>query len=226
MAGLSVHTAETAYAVTQAEIKAWNKIDSSDDDTVVALIERAVHNWAKEYTNRTLTTVTYQLFIDSIYDVDIPLQEGMYVGIDRNISTKNILLPKSPVTSVTHIKSYDDADTATTFASSNYYLDNVSVPAKIVLRKGKSYPTSLRVANGLEIQYVAGYGATTAIPYDIKSACLEYSAYLFEHRGDLLDGKRVLAPTSATQLLQAYRIKSLSVNPYRGQAQYVGQMGA
>ena len=151
MAGLKVHTAETAYAVTQAEIKAWNKIDSSDDDTVVALIERAVHNWAKEYTNRTLTTVTYQLFIDSIYDVDIPLQEGMYVGIDRNISTKNILLPKSPVTSVTHIKSYDDADTATTFASSNYYLDNVSVPAKIVLRKGKSYPTSLRVANGLEI---------------------------------------------------------------------------
>ena len=119
MAGLKVHTAETAYAVTQAEIKAWNKIDSSDDDTVVALIERAVHNWAKEYTNRTLTTVTYQLFIDSIYDVDIPLQEGMYVGIDRNISTKNILLPKSPVSSVTHIKSYDDADTATTFASSN-----------------------------------------------------------------------------------------------------------
>ena len=64
MAGLKVHTAETAYAVTQAEIKAWNKIDSSDDDTVVALIERAVHNWVKEYTSRTLTTVTYQLFLD------------------------------------------------------------------------------------------------------------------------------------------------------------------
>ena len=54
MAGLKVHTVETAYAVTQAEIKAWLKIDSSDDDTVVALIERAVHNWAKEYTKRTI----------------------------------------------------------------------------------------------------------------------------------------------------------------------------
>ena len=63
MAGLKVHTAETAYAVTQAEIKAWNKIDSSDDDSVVALIERAVHNWAKEYTNRTLTTVTYNCLL-------------------------------------------------------------------------------------------------------------------------------------------------------------------
>ena len=225
MAGLKVHTAETAYAVTQAEIKAWNKIDSSDDDTVVALIERAVHNWAKEYTNRTLTTVTYQLFIDAIYDVDIPLQEGMYIGIDRDINTRNILLPKSPVSSVTHIKTHTDSDEESTYSTSNYYLDNVSVPSRIVLRKGKSYPSDLRVANGIEIQYVAGYGATTAIPYDIKSACLEYSAYLFEHRGDLLDGKRVLAPTTATQLLQPYRIKSLSRNPYRGQAQYVGMGG-
>ena len=222
MAGLKVHTAETAFAVTQAEIKAWNKIDSSDDDTVVALIEKAVHNWAKEYTNRTLTTVTYQLFIDSIYDSEIPLQEGMYIGIDRSIDSRNILLPKSPVSSVTHIKHYNDSDEATTFATSKYFLDDVSVPARIVLRKGQTYPTDLRVANGIEVQYVAGYGATTAIPFDIKSACLEYSAYLFEHRGDLLDGKRVQAPITATQLLQPYRIKGLSKNPYRGQAQYVG----
>ena len=86
MAGLQVHTAETAYAVTQAEIKAWNKIDSSDDDTVVALIERAVHNWAKEYTNRTLTTVTYNLFIDSVYDYDIPIYEGFYTGYDGQLN--------------------------------------------------------------------------------------------------------------------------------------------
>tara|TARA_Y100001937_G_scaffold108171_1_gene151552 strand:+ start:659 stop:1336 length:678 start_codon:yes stop_codon:yes gene_type:complete len=225
MAGLKVHTAETAFAVTQAEIKAWNKIDSSDDDTVVALIEKAVHNWAKEYTNRTLTTATYQFFLDLYNDIDFPIQEGIYEGIDRTFNTRAIHLPKSPVTSVTHIKTYDDEDNATTFASSNYYLDDVSVPARIVLRKGASYPSGLRVANGLEIQYVAGYGATTAIPFDIKSACLEYSAYLFEHRGDLLDGKRVMAPISATQLLQSYRIKSFSTNPYKTKVSYGGMFG-
>ena len=225
MAGLQVHTAETAYAVTQAEIKAWCKIDSSDDDTAVALIERAVHNWAKEYTSRTLTTVTYNLFIDTVYESDIPIQEGFYVGYDGRSNKRSIDLPKSPVASVSHIKYYDDADTATTFATSNYYLDTASIPARIVLRKGSSYPTSLRVANGIEIRYVAGYGATTTIPYDIKSACLAYASYLFEHRGDLLDGKRILAPTSATQLLEPYRIKSLSTHPYRGQATYRGMFG-
>jgi len=225
MAGLSVHTAETAYAVTQAEIKAWNKIDSSDDDTVVALIERAVHNWAREYTSRSLTAVTYTLNIDAIYDTDIPIQEGTYIGIDQDINRRSILLPKSPVSSVTHIKYYDDSDSATTYATSNYYVDTVSVPARIVLRNGSSWPTGLRVANALEIRYIAGYGATTAVPYDIKSACLEYSAYLFEHRGDLLNGSRVLAPTSATQLLDPYRIKSLSTHPYRGHAHYGGMFG-
>tara|TARA_R100001460_G_scaffold46203_1_gene83649 strand:+ start:582 stop:1259 length:678 start_codon:yes stop_codon:yes gene_type:complete len=225
MAGLKVHTTETAYAVTQAEIKAWLKIDSSDDDTVVALIERAVHNWAKEYTKRTLTTVTYQLFVDAVYDNDMPIPEGFYVGIDRNIDRRSILLPKSPVSSVTHIKYYTDDDTATTYATSNYFLDTANVPARVVLRNGANWPVSLRVANGIEIQYVAGYGATTAIPYDIKSACLAYASYLFEHRGDLLDGKRVLAPTSATQLLQSYIIKSMSTNPYRGHAQFGGLFG-
>jgi|TARA_R110001592_G_scaffold164299_1_gene398369 uncharacterized phiE125 gp8 family phage protein len=225
MAGLQVHTAETAYAVTQAEIKAWNKIDSTDDDTAVALIERAVHNWAKEYTGRTLTTVTYNLFIDSVYDYDIPIHEGFYTGYDSHVYKRSIALPKSPVSSVTHIKYYDDSDNASTFATTNYFVDNASVPAKIVLRKGASYPSSLRVANGIEIKYVAGYGATTAVPYDIKSACLAYSAYLFEHRGDLLDGKRVLAPTSATQLLEAYKIKDVGVHPYRGVAQFGGLFG-
>ncbi len=225
MAGLQVHTAETAYAVTQAEIKAWCKIDSTDDDATVAIIERTVHNWAKQYTSRTLTTVTYNLFIDTVYDDDIEIHEGLYTAYDGHTRKRSIALPNSPVASVSHIKYYDDSDNASTFATSNYYLDNVSIPAKIVLRKGASYPTSLRVANGIEIKYVAGYGATTAVPYDIKSACLAYSAYLFEHRGDLLDGKRVLAPTSATQLLEPYKIKSLSTQPYRGRLQYGGMFG-
>ena len=63
-------------------------------------------------------------------------------------------------------------------------------------------------------------------PYSIAKVLNESYDSATADRGDLFDGNRVLAPTSATQLLQAYRIKSLSVHPYRGQAQYVGQMGA
>ena len=103
-------------------------------------------------------------------------------------------------------------------------LDSAGVPARLVLRNGESYPTGLRVANAIEITYVAGYGNASDVPQDIKHACLLYTAYLFEHRGDLLDGKQVYAPTSATRLLQPYVIRQFSTNPYRGTAHYGGMI--
>ena len=34
---------------------------------------------------------------------------------------------------------YDDEDSATTFASSNYYVDSAHEPGRIVLREGKHF---------------------------------------------------------------------------------------
>jgi len=222
MAGLSVQTAETAFAITSAEVKSWLRIDGSDDDTVISTLLKASHNWAKRYTGRSLTTQTLKMSIDSVYDTDIPLQEGNYIGIDQDITRRSILLPQSPVASISSVKYYDDADTESTFASSKYYLDNQGIPARFVLRNGESYPTGLRVANALEITYVAGYGASSDVPDDIKHACLIYTAWLFEHRGD--GTERMSAPYQATQLLQPYIIRQFGTNPYRCTAHYGGMV--
>ena len=222
MAGLTVTTAETEFAITSAEIKNWLRIDGSDDDTVIGNLVKASHNWAKRYTARSITTQTLKLSIDSVYDTDIPVKEGNYVGIDQDITRRSILLPQSPVASISSVKYYDDADTESTFASSKYYLDSAGVPARFVLRNGESYPTGLRVANALEITYVAGYGTSNDVPQDIKHACLIYTAWLFEHRGD--GTERNSAPYQATQLLQPYVIRQFSTNPYRGTAHYGGMI--
>ena len=42
MAGLKIHTAQTDNAITLAEMKAYLKVDSSDDDTVIGIIKQAV----------------------------------------------------------------------------------------------------------------------------------------------------------------------------------------
>jgi uncharacterized phiE125 gp8 family phage protein len=120
------------------------------------------------------------------------------------------------------VKYYDDADNESTFASSKYYLDKAGIPARFVLRNGESYPTGLRVSNAIEIKYVAGYGGASDIPDDIKHACLIYTAWLFEHRGD--GAERMTAPYQATQLLQPYVIRQMSTNPYRGTAHYGGMV--
>jgi len=222
MAGLTVTTGETEFAITSAEVKNWLRIDGSDDDTVISTLLKASHNWAKRYTARSITTQTLKLSIDSVYDTDIPVKEGNYVGIDQDITRRSILLPQSPVASISSVKYYDDADTESTFASSKYYLDSAGVPARFVLRNGESYPTGLRVANALEITYVAGYGGASDVPDDIKHACLIYTAWLFEHRGDGVE--RMSAPYQATQLLQPYVIRQFSTNPYRGTAHYGGMV--
>ncbi len=218
MAGLKIHTAQTDSAITLAELKAYLKVDSSDDDVVLNIIKQTVDSWAKEYTHRTLCTTTYQLFIDDLSDSNVPIQEGMYDGIDLVYNKRPILLPFSPVASITHAKYYSDDDTATTWATSNYRLDNASVPSRFTLQTGSTYPTGLRPVNGFEIQYVAGYGDNTAVPMQIKQACLIYGSYLFENRGD--NEKSVKAPYSATALLQPFVVTQLSTNPYKTNKTY------
>ena len=58
MAGVKIQTAQTDNAITLAQLKAYLKVDSSDDDTVLGIIKQTVDSWAKEYTGRTLCTTT------------------------------------------------------------------------------------------------------------------------------------------------------------------------
>tara|TARA_Y100001937_G_scaffold53300_1_gene73515 strand:- start:1858 stop:2544 length:687 start_codon:yes stop_codon:yes gene_type:complete len=219
MAGLVVETAETQFAITLAELKEHVKVEDTSDDTVLTIIQKAAHNWAKQYTQRSLTTQTLQLFIDSVYPKDKVLQEGLYLGVDLDLTRRGISLPFSPVSSISSVKSFDDDDTAKTFSSSKYHLDEASYPSKLVLKNGENFPTGTRAVNAIRIQYVAGYGASSAVPQDIKSACLIYGAYLYEHRGDrVFSGNDHVqsVPYTATQLLQPYRTYNLGRFPYEG----------
>jgi uncharacterized phiE125 gp8 family phage protein len=156
---------------------------------------------------RAIMSQTLQLFLDNLDDIDNPLWEGMRTGPYLNYYKNYIDLPMPPVTSVTHVKTYDDEDTATTFASSNYYVDNAKQPARIVLRTGETFPTALRVANAIEVQYVVGYASASAVPEPIKFAIYQVLTYLYEHRGDMYEGKTSL-PATATKLLAPYVVYS------------------
>ena len=102
------------------------------------------------------------------------------------------------------IKTYNDSDEATTFAASKYYVDNAREPARIVLRKGQTFPTALRVANAIEIQYVAGYSSVSAIPEAIRVGLLQHIAHLYEHRGDMGDTQGSMFPPMLKALYAPY----------------------
>ena len=150
---------------------------------------------------------TYQQFLDSFDEYEDPLFEGVRQGPYLNYYKNYIDLVKSPVISVTHIKTYQDDDSATTMAASKYYVDNAREPSRIVLRQGETFPTALRVANAIEIQYVAGYTSPYQVPEPIRLAILQIIAHMYEHRGDMGNAaEAMMMPSMCKRLLSPYVI--------------------
>jgi len=207
MAGLVLHTAPASEPITLAEAKSYLRVDSSGDDALITSLIVSARMLCEEHMQRAIMSQTLQLFIDSTRDIDEPLWEGTRTGPYLNYYKNYIDLPMPVISSVTHVKTYDDADNATIFASTRYYVDKARQPARVVLRTGETLPTALRVANAIEVQYVTGYSSANAVPEPIKFAIYQVLTYLYEHRGDMYEGKTSL-PATATKLLAPYVVYS------------------
>ena len=210
-------TAPAELPVTLDEVKHQLEIDDADTarDALVMGFARTATGQAEAYTGRVLISQTWTAFWDvwpAVANADAPIWEGWREGPETLLDSpgRELALPKPPLQSVTHVKTYDDSDVATTFAASNYFQDTASVPGRIVLRKSVSAPTIGRTANGLEIQFVAGYGDNFAdVPQSIRDGILQLSAFLYENRGDCPPEKQAVIGSGAAALWQPFAIMRL-----------------
>lgn len=218
MAGLQIVTEAIDYPVSLTRVKEHLRLSDQTDDTLVRGLIIAATKHVEEMTQRTLTSTTYNLFIDYVHETDYPLWEGSRVGPDIAYRQNFIELPRGPLVSVTHVKSYDDSDTATTFDSSKYFVDTANTPPRIVLRDGQSWPTGLRAANGLEVQYVAGYGPNdTDVPEPLRLAIMQIITFNYENRGD----EAGQFPSLVGSLVAPYKVLSLNSTPFNNIVQKV-----
>ncbi len=194
MSGLVITTEPSQEPVTLQEVKEYLRVeDSTDERNLRPLIETA-RRFAEQHLGRTLVATTFTQFYDAFDEMEDPLFEGMRTGPYINYYKNYLVLATAPITSVTHIKTHNDADVSTTMSTSKYYVDNAREPSRIVLRKGESFPTSLRVANAIEVQFVAGYQSIYSIPEPIRMGILQHIAHLYEHRGDMYEASNAYPP--------------------------------
>ena len=117
-----------------------------------------------------------------------------------------MLLPKPPLLQVVQVATYNEQDEGTVLPASDYFVDRASEPGRIVLRTGAAVPAITRAANGLEIQFVAGYGDDPHdVPEPIRLGLLQLVAALNENRGDCPMGELVTA-SGAADLWRPFRI--------------------
>jgi len=214
MSGIVTVTEPSIEPVSVVEAREHLRLDDDVDESLVFSLILAARQWAENYTGRSLINRTMQMYLDGFTEVDTSLWEGTRTGIHITNYQNYIELVSAPVSAVSSIKFYNDADTQGTWATSNYYVDTVREPARILLRDGGTYPTNLRAANGLEINYTAGYGANrTDVPEAIRVAILQYMTFMYEHRGDV-EQNNIVPPKLCGQLLNSYRILRYGSNPY------------
>jgi uncharacterized phiE125 gp8 family phage protein len=180
--------------ITLAEAKAQCRTDSTADDALLTSLIIAARMVAELILGRALITQTLRLLCDVAP------------------TGQSLSLPRPPLQSITHIKTYDDADVATLFPASQYYADSSSQPGRVVLRGAARWPAIGRSAHGFEVQYVVGYGAAADVPAAIKQGMLAHIAQLYTHRGDELqregqpDPRAIAIPAQALALYAPYRL--------------------
>lgn len=212
---LDLVTAPAIEPITVAEVKNVVRVDHTDDDTLIGFLITAARTNAEAFTRRAFITQTWKLFMDNFFGrTNYPWNSGNY-SHHSNIfpgGFDSIEIPMAPLLSVTHLKTYDDADVATTFAASNYFVSVKSgdfvQPGSLTLRESTVWPTVNRVKDGVEIQFVAGYGTSaTDVPQQIRMAIQEEAAFLYNNRGSC-DAKTVNSGIARTLLTQ-FRIMKL-----------------
>tara|TARA_S200002703_G_scaffold154916_1_gene158435 strand:- start:10562 stop:11236 length:675 start_codon:yes stop_codon:yes gene_type:complete len=224
MAGLTTVTAPATTPITATEAGEYLRLDSGVDATLLGVMVDGAADYVEAYTNRSMINRTLKYSIDYIDELDYPLHDGFSVGPDLYYRNTYLNLPRPPVSSVTHVKFFDDADTENTFSTDKYYLDNQREPARVKLRRGEVWPTALRVSNAIEVTYVSGYGATSAdVPAQLRLAMLQYVAFIYENRGDsITEGAHIARiPQAIRTMLDPFRVRSLSRNPFDVTTEYM-----
>lgn len=183
--GLSVHTAATTEPVSVQEVKDHSRIDQSDLTTLTWIANAivAAREKCETFLKRRFVSTTLRLTLDEWPEV--------------------FYLPSPPLVSVTSVKYYDLSGVQQTLSGSNYTVDQYTQPGRITPAYGLSWPTSRVHTNSIEVLYVAGYGAASAVPYAIKQAILFTVATWFEHRENTGQNMTEL-PDTAKSLLRSH----------------------
>lgn len=222
---LKLKTAPSAQAISLADVKTYLRIDDNDEDSLLTrLISAAVSN-VEEYMGRALVQQTWTLWLDHFPTKErrnAPT-EGVYhlpVGF-FDLARRTIELPRPPLSSVNFLKTYDTANTATTFDASRFYVDSASEPGRIALNSGETWPAGpFREINSVEIEFVSGYGiADTDIPAILREALTETVKYYYslktrqfetgESRLLLEINSKADLPENVRQMINPFRVYQL-----------------
>ncbi len=206
-------TAPAAEPVTAAEMRAFTRATATQlpDADAEALIETA-RQWIEDRSGMAMIDQTWTLTIDRWPGYHEPWWDGVRDGAVSQIqrTPNGVDLPRYPLSSITSVTTYAADSTPTVVTVADVFdVDAASIPGRMTLQSGQVWPVVSRPSNGIEIAYVAGYGATGAsVPAPVKQAVLRLAGYLFDNRGGC-DAAEAYRASGACGIMGSYRVKRI-----------------
>jgi len=182
--------APAAEPVTLAEAKAYLRLQHDSEDALLAGLVRAAREEVERSTGVALIDQHWRMTLDDWPDSAI------------------VAIARFPVKEITAVTAYGSEGEAWAVDPGTYTLDAASRPARLYF---ESRPEPLRVLNGVEIDFVAGYGeAGTDVPDLLRRAILLLTAHWFEFRGQFQPADQPVGyPDAYERLIAGYRTRRL-----------------
>jgi hypothetical protein len=200
-------TPPAAEPVTADELRSWLRDVSDPDAALNELIAAARETFERE-TSLALMPQGRRLMLDA-WPVDHAAMgdwDGVREGAFVQGAPRALELPVAPLISVTAITLYAGNNAATVLSPSTYYVDTHNEPGRITIGAGVTVPAPGRSANGIQIDYQAGFADAAHVPAPIKLALKQLAAHFYENREAVADMTMSNAPQTFVAAVRRYRI--------------------
>lgn len=133
-------TPPSTFPITLSEAKANLVVTHSDDDGLITALIAAATARLEAALGYAVMPQTWEIALDAF-------------------PTKEIVLPRWPVASVSSVKYTDPDGVEQTVSSDDYEVDTYSRPGWVIPISGFAWPTTMETVNAVRVRWVAGAGA-------------------------------------------------------------------
>lgn len=200
-----VVTDPASEPVTTEEAKSHMRVTISDDDTLIGDMITVARDMLENFTCRAFINTTFDYFLD-----EFPSPRFEHGRIHGG---RIIVPPVSTLSSVTSVKYYDTDDVQQTLAATEYIVDSVHEPGRIVEAVDKFWPLTSSRISAVEVRYISGFGATAAdVPEVIKLAVKMLVSHYYDNRSAFNCGDCKLedVPMGIKSLIGRYKVLKIN----------------
>lgn len=187
--------------VTLAEAKLHLRVTIPDDDAYIAGLIRAARRLCETYEKVSYLPTSWRAVYDGFpfgggyYNRQLRQFYGAFPGAMGATfpgflptNTGILELPRAPLVTVSSIVYLDSNGNTETLDPSNY-VAAPGAPGRVSPAYGKIWPTTLPQIGAVQVNFVAGYGATADdVPDNVKVAVKLLVGHLYENREEVAAG--------------------------------------